>query len=264
MKLWKRLYEDYFKPSRLRDYQLVLETAFNLGYKMVSISQFHNMVVDGNSGGCTKILVNRHDIDTSPKVAAEFFYIEKSIYGMNGSATYYFRNSTIDENLIRAINLYGYETGYHYEELATFEKKSKMKNKDMIMNALPQMREIFLDNLNNFRIQTGSVSLSVASHGDFINTKHGLPNSLLLNDAKTRTDASIIVEAYDRSIMDYVNKRYADQVLLDKFAVAVISSLKEGTNILMILTHPRNWKVDCFANSKDNLLRIKQEIAYMI
>ena len=126
MRVKQRIYEDYFKPSRLPDYKRVLKAFRDAGYHMVGILDLHNMVMGGGITG--KVFVNRHDIDTSPKVAREMFEIEKEVYGHEGSVTYYFRDSTIDKKLIKDIENYGYETGYHYEELATIEKKNKLKN----------------------------------------------------------------------------------------------------------------------------------------
>ena len=125
MKLKQRLYEDYLKKSRLPEYRKLLLTAQTAGYQMVGILQFFKMVKEKEQ--LDRILINRHDIDTSPKVARQMFEIEKEIYGKNGSATYYFRNSTMDKHLIKELDEYGYETGYHYEELAIYEKKHKLK-----------------------------------------------------------------------------------------------------------------------------------------
>ena len=89
-----RIYEDYLKKSRLNEYAKLLTTAKNEGYKMLSIIDFYRFIKGGTAIG-EKILINRHDIDTSPNVAAKMFEIEKSIYGQNGSSTYYFRDCTL-------------------------------------------------------------------------------------------------------------------------------------------------------------------------
>ena len=116
----QKIYEDYFKKSRLTYYQKVLAKAKDKGYQMVGIRAFYNKIKMGISER-EKFLINRHDIDTSPKVARKMFNIELEVYGCEGSSTYYFRNSTIDYQLISDIEEKGYETGYHYEEIATFE-----------------------------------------------------------------------------------------------------------------------------------------------
>lgn len=64
--------------------------------------------------------MQRHDIDTDVGGARAFFEIEKAL-GIR--ASYYFRLSTIDRDLMREINSYGSEVGYHYEELATHAKR---------------------------------------------------------------------------------------------------------------------------------------------
>ena len=104
MKINVRLYEDYWKKSRLKDYQNMLEYAKKNGYEMAGILDFYTMVENGKLSkdfydGDKKLLINRHDIDTSPKVARKMFEIEKQVYGKNASATYYFRDSTVDTRL---------------------------------------------------------------------------------------------------------------------------------------------------------------------
>lgn len=216
-------------------------------------------------GGITgKVFYNRHDIDTSPKVAREMFEIEKAVYGHEGSVTYYFRDSTIDKRLIADIDTFGYETGYHYEEIATLEKRKKTKSLAGLKECLPESRALFLEDLKWFRSETGSPSLTVASHGDFINVKYKLQNHELLADPEIREKAGIVVEAYDNSIMQYVEARYADQILLSRFADEVIKGILEGHNVIMTLSHPRNWKVDVAANTKENIVRFWQGYKYKL
>ena len=91
--------------------------------------------------------------------------------------------------------------------------------------------------------------MSVASHGDFINSKYKIQNVEILNDKETRNKAGILVEAYDEVIMKCMKARYADQILLSKFPEAVMNGIKEGHGVIMLLTHSRNWKVDIIANT---------------
>ncbi|MCR4939000.1 MAG: hypothetical protein K5930_02685 [Treponemataceae bacterium] len=265
MRFVKRIYEDYFKPNRLPSYKNLLETAKIKGYKMVGILDFYNILNSKDFDSNTKILINRHDIDTSPKIARKMFEIEKQVYGSKGSSTYYFRKSTIDVNLIKEIEEYGYETGYHYEEIADYEKKHRFRDVELIKQVLPDIQNLFIEDLIDYRLKTASKSLTVASHGDFINTRLQFQNyELLKNDVIIREKGKILVEAYDKSINDFVNERFADQILLDRFSEEVISSINRNTKIIMMLTHPRNWVVDIKGNSKENFLRLLQGIKYSI
>lgn len=262
MRLKQRIYEDYFKPSRLPEYKAVLECFKDAGYRMVGILDFYNMASEGGIKG--KVFINRHDIDTSPKVARAMFEIEKSVYGHDGSATYYFRDSTIDKKLIADIENYGYETGYHYEELATYEKIHKLRNVEKMRAALPECRKMFLENIKRFREETGSRCLTVASHGDFINRKYKIPNVEILADKDTREQAEIIAEAYDKVVKQPIKAIYADHLLLGRLPNEVKKAITGGTDIIQMLTHPRNWKVDFAANTLDNLGRFWQEMKYRV
>ena len=261
MMLKKRIYEDFFKKSRLDEYRKVLKCALENEYKMVGVWEFYRMLSNGECTG--KILLNRHDIDTSPKVARKMFGIEKEVYGNRGSVTYYFRDSTIDCSLIHELEEYGYETGYHYEEIALYEKRKKLKNRDNIVSVFPEIRKQFTKDLSRFREDTSSKSLSVASHGDFINTMYDLQNyELLRDDNLLREHNKIVLEAYDEAIMKYVQCRYADQILLERFSEEVIDAINKDVKVIMILTHPRNWEVDLWANTKENFKRFFEGLRY--
>lgn len=266
MSLRKRLYEDYFKKDRLPLYKGILECAFQHHYRMVGIWDFYNMISsrDFSVDDSTRIIINRHDIDTSPNIARRMFEIEKGIYGGNGSATYYFRFSTIDKELIREIDEYGYETGYHYETLADYEKKHKFKDAGKLSERMSDIRTVFLHDLSKYRSITNSLSNTVASHGDFINTKLNIQNYEILRDKATRDKSSIIVEAYDDIINEYVNERFADQVLLERFPDEVCHSIESNTRIIMMLSHPRNWTVDIVANTRENIVRLWQGLRYKL
>lgn len=261
MNLKKRMYEDYFKKSRLPEYRRTLQVAKKHGYKMVGVLNFAKLVHSNGLAG-QKIYLNRHDIDTSPKVAAKMFSIEKEIYGKDGSATYYFRDTTIDKKLIKEIDEYGYETGYHYEELASLAKKNKLKSLNEIVEIEGIAAQQFLLDLKWFRMETGSKSLSVASHGDFINTLYDVQNYEILKQSEVRNKAGIVVEAYDEFVMQYVLERYADQELLENYTERVTNAFKRGCSVVMTLTHPRNWEIDISANTMENWRRLLQGVRY--
>jgi len=134
--MFNRIYEDYFKRSRLDNYYNLLNKAKNSGYHMVGILDFFKMI-DSPGWEKEKILINRHDIDTSPAVARRMFEIEKQVYGKEGSATYYFRRKTIDKRLIEEIEDFGYETGFHYETIANYAKKKHLHRKEEVLAAMP-------------------------------------------------------------------------------------------------------------------------------
>ena len=263
MTIKERIYEDYFKSSRLSSYRDILTTAKQNDYLMVGMLDFWKMV-QNNEINNRRILINRHDIDTSPRVAREMFDIERDVYGREGSASYYLRLSTIDSKLIKEIESYGYETGYHYEELATLEKTNKLKDAEKLKQIVPQAQELFCNNLKTFRDNTGSLSLSVASHGDFINTRYQVQNHVILQDEFIRKKMGIQFEAYDSIVNNPVEKRFADHQLLGRFPNEVTKALNDEVSIVMILTHPRNWKVDYLANTIDNCHRIIQGGLYKI
>ena len=73
----------------------------------------------------------------------------------------------------------------------------------------------------------------------------------------------VLVEAYDDIFVTEISSRYADQILLDKFSEDVLKGIKNDEKVIMILTHPRNWKVDIIANTQENLRRIIQGVAYI-
>lgn len=65
------------------------------------------------------------------------------------------------------------------------------------MHSLEKIRELFVANLEQFRLETGCPCVTVASHGDYVNTKIGIQNHALMND-DVRKKTNILREAYDK------------------------------------------------------------------
>jgi len=260
MVFFKKIYEDFLKASRLNQYKKLLQNAKNKGYKMMGILDFYNHISNNNQI-IDKILINRHDIDTSPKTARKMFEIEKSVYGNLGSSTFYFRDKTTDLKLINDIENFGYETGYHYETISNYDKKNYLGKVDLLKDKFNDIEEEFEKEFESYKRKTKTESLTISSHGDFVNVFLNFQNyELLKNNIELRKRNNIVVEAYDECINKYVEKRFADQVLIEKFCDTVNQNL--DCNVVLILTHPRQWKKDILWNIKDNIIRIIEGIKY--
>jgi len=120
MKIFERIYADFLMPKKFDEYKNILEYGIKEGYKFMSVLDYYKNYYNKNTN--TKIIILKHDIDSDLRGTKNFFEIEKEL---NVKATYYFRLSTIDYNLMDKIIEYGSEVGYHYEELATYSKKTR-------------------------------------------------------------------------------------------------------------------------------------------
>ena len=119
-----RLYADFVMPSRLAAYRRLLEDALAAGYEVVSLGRFGELVGGATLDPASRYLILRHDVDTDPATAAEMWRIERDL-SIRGS--WFFRLSTMDGGLMRAIVDAGGEAGYHYEELAALAKRRHVR-----------------------------------------------------------------------------------------------------------------------------------------
>lgn len=262
MPMWKRLYEDFFMRSRLPIYRKMLEDAKQSGYRLIGVLDFYNTFcrkLDSDSD--ERFLILRHDIDTSPRVAAEMSTIERQIYGIGGG-TYYLRQSTTSMSLVRKLLSDGREIGFHYETIANYEKNHKTKSNAALIQQLPRISKLFTEELNDFRQCTGVSSRSIASHGDFVNRKLHLTNlELLRGNQELRKENGIEVEAYDEDLVCHFDLRCAD-MNVDRFLDDFYEGLRSDKKRIMLLVHPRHWKVDIPANVVENYRRVSEGIHY--
>ncbi|MCI0473634.1 MAG: hypothetical protein L0Y76_08645 [Ignavibacteria bacterium] len=122
-------------------------------------------------------IVIRHDVDRRNKHALR---IAKMEYERNIRATYYFRVSTFDKEIVRDISALGHEIGYHYEDLSSnngdFDKAIKS----------------FEQNLEDMRNQSGLNINTIAMHGRWIS---GYDNRELWSEHDFR-DFGVISDAF--------------------------------------------------------------------
>lgn len=254
--VWKRLYRDYVMADRTADYGRLLGLARAMGYRGTTIGAFHKALKAGTGDGADlrRLLVLRHDIDSSPELCRAFAAAEERA-GMRG--TYFFRLSTVDVGIMRELAEAGHEVGYHYEELATLAKERGANRTDRVDGLIPAARERFAANLAALRERTGLPLRVAASHGDFANRVLDVTNVVILRDPGFRAAQGITVEAYDAELMRPIALRVADTYHPAFWKPEDPQrALRAGVGPGYILTHPRQWGRQPLCNARDDLLRL--------
>ena len=247
----RRLYADFFRPSKEVEYERIIKTAKEKGYEFHTILSFEDVLKTGIDKN-KKYLILRRDIDTADfYILRKFIEIEKK-YGAR--STSYFRWNTINTKLMADIENVGGESSYHYEEIASFCYQHKIRKKEVAIERMEEIRDLFITNIEKFRKKTGMNCLTVASHGDYVNTKFQFQNKELMNE-RVRKEAGIIREAYDSEHMSALTFRIADQVEGDNTTTKVIEALERGEHVLEFLTHPRQWNSPICVNLKEEINR---------
>lgn len=262
----KRFYHDYLLPPQFDRYERILSAAKEHGYSFETVSSFDRVIAERNQAhGETvspaaspagadgkKYLILRRDVDTPAfSVCRSLLELERK-YGARCS--YFFRLSTLDRDLAREVEDAGGEASYHYEEIASWALRRHLRTREAALAELPEIRALFLKNLENFRRVTGLPCTAVASHGDFVNRRLKLANTEILQDPELRRRAGILREAYDGEQARYVTCRIADQGN-SRFMEESLAAIDRGEAVIYLLTHPRQWKAAPLVNTRDNLIR---------
>lgn len=256
-----RLYSDFLLPNRTMEFRRLLERALALGYEVHSIASFwEKLKTQGLVPG--HYLVLRFDIDTDLRTTRALWQVTRDL-GVRGS--FYFRLSTLDVPLMRAIHESGSEASYHYEEIASYAKRHRLRSRAEVEAHMPAIRALFADNYRRIKAQTGLPMHTVASHGDWLNRRLGVVNLELLQDPALREALGIELEAYDIALHQHYTQRYSDgcypNLWLDGDPVAALESRQPVIEILM---HPRHWGANVPVNFKDNVQRLWEEFRYRV
>lgn len=260
MNIKQRLYNDFLRPSKEEEYELILKTARDNGYEFHTVASFEDIIGGGKIKG-KKYLILRRDIDTADfKILKKMLVLEKKY---EARATYYFRWNTINVKLMQEIADAGGEASYHYEEIATYCYAHKIKSKEKMLQHIEEIRDLFISQYAKFKEKTGQPCLTVASHGEFVNTKIKVQNTTII-DERVRKATGIVREAYDRPHMDLLTCRIADQVEMEQFPAKAIDAIERGEPVLELLTHPRQWNSPVWVNLKEELNRACKEIYWRL
>ncbi len=255
-----RLYSDILLTDRLGEWRLLLERALERGYLVHSIRSAWDLLKADAIGSDSKVLVLRHDVDTDPGTAARMWEIERSLH-IRGS--YYFRLSTVDTALMRRIEEGGGEAGYHYEEVAAVAKRRGLATRSEVLSCLDLIRETFADNLRRLRERTGLPIRIVASHGDWLNRRLGVPNTVLLDDPSFREHVGVDLEVYDQAFMASVTSRCSDALYPMLWKPRDPSeAIRAGERFVYVLVHPRHWHANLRENLASDLIRAWETAAF--
>lgn len=253
-----RIYRDYFLPSKVADYEEILVSAKNAGYTFETISSFDELINAGTVYDARRMIIRR-DVDTKAVCVMKKLTDAEIKHGAR--STCFFRNKTIMPALIPRIVAGRSIASYHYEEIAAVAEEKHLKDKDAVMNAMPEIRDLFKRNLAMFREKTSMPCQVVAAHGDFINVKLGISNTAILEDGQLRRDLGIQREAYDKEQMSYVACRIADHAT-NNFKEETLRAIERNEPVIYLLMHPRQWGAAPWANTKENVSRLIRGIKY--
>lgn len=231
--------------------EYIYSFAIDSGYEVHSVISFWDEVVAGIDSE-KKYFISRHDIDTDLKTTEKIFNLEQKL-GVKSS--FYFRLSTMDYSMMSEIDKFGSESSYHFEEIATLAKKYNWDKGSIDLNVAQKEFEY---NLLTIKQNANVAMRSVCSHGDFANRLLGVVNHKLLDD-KLRTSLGIELETYDEKFMKHVSSRHSDTHYPEFFKPgSPVNAIREGVEVVYMLTHPRHWCVNRWVNTVDNFNRVKQ------
>lgn len=256
--LLRRLYSDYGMPSRLAKHESLIRAGQAAGFAQTSVRDFFDSIKAGKAG-TARCIVHRHDIDTDLRTTRKMFELEKK-HGIKSS--YYFRLSTLDFGLMREIDAYGSEVGYHYEELAAFSKMHKIKDPALVRQRLPDIRELFRTNFAWVESQLGQKIRTVASHGDFANRRLKLNNAEILADEQLRKDCGIECEAYDAALLDHIDLYITDRPPPQYYCPSSPFDVIGHHHRICLVTHPRQVETNWKENTKANLFRFYEAVMW--
>lgn len=254
----KRIQLDYFLRNRIHAYEHLIKTALEKGFEIMPHSQFYDLVKK-NEIGERKILMIRQDIDSDPNYCYEWLRIEKKY---NFHTSYYFRLCTVDLSIMKEIIHYGSDCGYHYEELATYVKRHKIRSSENIAHHFETIRSEFQQNLNRLEMRLGQKIKYIASHGDFANRKLKMPNHTFIN--RDVLDANgLVFEAYDSEFLENYSINIMDNCGPD-FHTGPISPIHALDNfqVVHLLLHPKHWRSNGYWNTYENSKRFLEGLKY--
>jgi len=244
----------------MKDYRALLESAVAHSYEPISVLNFHRLDQAGGIDPGRRYLILRHDIDTDPDAAREFWQIECDF---GATASHYFRLCTLSLDLMNQIEDSGGEASYHYEEIATVAKEECLRTRAEVTAAMPRIRERFARNYQWLQKVSGLQMKSVASHGDFVNRKLLISNDEILVDQDLRDDLGIELETYDDDAQVHICSRHSDHMRPKLWhPSSPFEAIEQRHSVVYLLTHPRHFRCRIAQNLSCDMRRLYEGICF--
>lgn len=222
--------------QRLAYYRYILEYAVSHDYIVTPLEEFYSLSDRRNA----KHFVLRHDVDYSGISTRKMFELERK---MGFRSTYYFRNSTVDIDLIKEMISSGYEVGLHFETIADYIKDNACIKREEI--DLSQCEKNLEEDILHFESLIGAKINSICSHGAPENRRLNISNNTLTEN-QVLSKYGVLFEAYDREMYDNsVDCHVMDGTILINYGFAYkdtpISAIDQGHQNIVFLSHPNHW-----------------------
>jgi len=253
------LFIKYLKNDRIKEYDAIIKKALESNYEVISLRDY----VENNYDKNKKLLVLRHDVDHFSNGSKMMLEVEKK-YSVKSS--FYFRNSTFEPKLMKAIEEYGSEASLHFESIADFVKANGITNKDELY-AVKDWQERCLDilkcNLERFRKLLSIPCVTIASHGEYENSLVQTPNNYLTEDISTYDYLGIKLEAYNKEMIEKVTC-YISDVPIEinggyRYGTTPFEAIERDEQFIMFLSHPNHWHYSPWKQFKKLLKTIIKE-----
>lgn len=256
------MWSDFLMGSRLDLYGRLLESVLRAGYRITSVGGLWRLIRDDRVDPNHRYLVLRHDVDTDWRTAASMWDIDRKL-GVQSS--YFFRLSTIAPAVMVDIAEGGGEASYHFEELAAISKRRGLCLPSDALGHLPEAREQFAKNIEDLRALTGLPMRVVAAHGDFVNRRLGITNSVVLEDPSFRQLVGVDLETYDKDYLRHLSSRHADAPYPRYWEPAgPAEAIRVREPVISVLVHPRHWRANPAVNARDDVNRMVEGLRFEV
>lgn len=235
------LFIQYLKNVRIKEYENIIKKAKEHNYEITSLRDY----IENNYDKSKKLLILRHDIDHLSLGTRLMFEVEKK---HQVKASFYFRNSTFEPQIMKEIEDYGSESSLHFEAIADFVKANPhIKNKEKLFqsNFKEPCLKILKANLERFRYLLDIPCHTIASHGEYENVLVQTANNYLTEDSDTYAFLGIKLEAYNKDFIERVSI-YISDVPIEindgyRYGTNPLLAIENNEKLILFLTHPNHW-----------------------
>ena len=254
-----RLHGDYLQRERLDDFQALLRTALEHGYRTMPLSAFAALIAAGAPRADDRILLLRHDVDTDVRRARRMWEMEHRIGVVGTTSSVARRGTSRSWGSSRRPAATSAITTRSLRRWSRSVAASAAEARALIGAARDRLRTT----VPELRARTGLALDVFAAHGDFANRAVGVSNVELLSDPALRAELGVRLEAYD--IESHVSARSSDGIPPRGWQPEDPKhAIRRGEAVVAVLLHPRSWGGAPAVNARADLVRLREGCVYRL